>query len=219
MKRNLLIIGFVTLMSSWTWSILSQNIFIGICCIFLSFLLLLNFNHEQLVLPQRFLKVGIICLWGILSIYLFTTSFDKDLFHISENQYINVLKRQEIYATEFNYFYRNRIGIYYFNIIDPFINRYFNNTSAVFDLENLFISSYDADQHKTRLPVIFLPFMAVGLFYLLRSFDKKYAYIIIIILVISGFVNSKNTLGLITFYPIIYASIGLALSKLLNKIR
>lgn len=219
MKLNLGIIVFITLISSWTWSIFSQNLFIGICCILLSFLLLLNFNNDKLVLPQRFLQIGIICLWLIISGYLFTASFDKNLFHISENQYINVLKRQEIYSREFGHFYKNRFGIYYFNKIKPFIYRYSNNISELFDLDNLFISNYDEDKNKTRLPLLLLPVMVTGLFYLLKTFNKKYCSVMIITLVISGLLDSKNMLGPIIVYPIIYASIGLGFSKLLNLIR
>lgn len=219
MILNFVIIGCITLISFWTWSIFSQNLFIGICCILLSLLLLLNFNNDKLVLPQRFLQIGIICLWLIISGYLFTASFDKNLFHISENQYINVLKRQEIYSREFGHFYKNRFGIYYFNKIKPFIYRYSNNISELFDLDNLFISNYDEDKNKTRLPLLLLPFMISGLFYLLKTFNKKYCSVMIIILVISGLLDSKNILGPIIVYPIIYASIGLGFSKLLNLIR
>lgn len=210
MIRNLVIIGSITLISSWTWSIFSQNLFIGICCILLSLLLLLNFNNYKPVLLQRFMQTAVICLWVILAVYSFTTSFDKNLFHIAENQYIVVLKRQEIYSREFNSFYRNRFGINYFNKMQPFLNRYSANISNIFDLENLFIS---------RLPLLFLPFTITGLFYLLKIFNKQYAYIMIIILVISGLLNTKNILGPIIIYPIIYASIGVGFNKLLNLMR
>jgi len=174
-KLNLIIILSATLISSWTWSIFSQNIFIGICCIFLSFLLLLNFNNK-LILSKHFLQIATICLWLISSGYLFSSSFDKNLFHISENQYINVLKRQEIYSREFGRFYKNRFGIYFFNKINPFIYRYSNNISKLFDLDYLFISNYDEDKNKTRLPLVLLPFMITGLFYLLKKFNKKYFF-------------------------------------------
>lgn len=219
MIQNLIIVGGITLMSSWTWFIFSQNLFIGICCILLSLLLLLIFYNHKPVLLQRFMQTAVICIWVALAMYSFTTSFDKNLFHIAENQYIVVLKRQEIYSREFNSFYRNRFGVYYFNKIQPFIYRYSTNVSNIFDLENLFISKYDEDKYKTRLPLIFLPFMITGLFYLLKIFNKQYAYIMTIILIVSGLLNTKNTLGPIIIYPIIYASIGIGFNKLINLIR
>lgn len=214
MLRDILIIISIILLSPWSLSIFYQNWFIGICCILLSFLLLLKFKNN-IKLSQR-LKTCIICLWAILFVYLFISSFDKNLFYISENQYINVLKRQEIYSKEFNRYYKNKFGIYFFNKIEPFIYRYSNNISNIFDLEKLFISSYDKDKNKTRFPIFFLPPVIFGLFYLLKSFNKKCTYLTVIILMVFGLMDTRNTLGPITIYPVICASIGLGLNKFLN---
>lgn len=212
MLKNIFIIIFVILLSPWSWSIFSQNWFIGICGISLSFLLLLNFASYRRLSQQ--LKVGIICLWTILFIYLFIVSFDKNLFYISETQYIDVLKKQEIYSREFKRYYKNKLGIYYFNKIEPFIYRYSNNISNLFNFENLFTSNYD--ENKTRFPIFFLPPMIFGLFYLLKFFNKEYAYFTIIILLLSGFLDTKNSLGSIIIYPVVCANIGLGFNKLLN---
>lgn len=219
MKINLFIIGSVTLISYWTWLIFSQNLLIGILCLLLSFLFLLYINNISFVVPQRLLMTSLICLWIILSGFLLTTSFDKDLFHMSENRYITVLKRQEIYSREFGQFYRNRFGVYYFNTIKPFVYRYISNIANIFDLENLFISSYTEVKNNTLLPLVFLPFMVVGLFHLIKNFSRRYIYITIIILGVSGLLNTKSTLGPIIVYPIIYASIGLAFSKFLKLVK
>lgn len=213
MFRHLLIIIFIVLLSSWSWSIFSQNWFIGICCVLLSILLLLYFYNRKLSRQQT---VFVICLWVILFAYLFSFSFDKNLFYVQENQYINVLKRQDIYSAAFNRYYKNRFGIYYFNKVEPFIYRYSNNIANLFNLEKLFVSNYSGEENKPRFPVLFLPPMILGLFYLLKSFNKKYAYFTIIFLGASGFLDTKNTLGPIMIYPIICANIGLGLIKLLN---
>lgn len=215
MISNLVIIAGTTLISYWTWSIFSKNLLIGLCSILLSFLLLSTLNKDKIILSQRLTKLAVICVWTIFSVYLIINSFDKNLFHISENQYINILKRQEIYSKEFNYLYRNRFGVYYFNTVKPFAYRYISNISNIFDLEGLFLLSYE-DKYKSRLPIILLPFLILGLYFLLKRFNKHFTYITIIILVISGFLDTRNSLGPIIIYPIIYSGIGLGIKSMLN---
>lgn len=215
MISNLAIIASTTLISYWTWSLFSRNLFVGLGSILLSFLLLSILNKDKFILSRRLTKFAVIGIWTILSAYLIINSFDKNLFRISENQYINILKRQEIYSKEFNYLYRNRFGVYYFNTVKPFTYRYISNISNIFDLEGLFLLSFEA-KYKFRLPILLLPFLILGLYFLLKRLNKHFIYIAIIILVISGFLDTRNSLGPIIIYPIIYAGIGLGIKNILN---
>lgn len=216
MLWNVLIIVLIVLLSSWTRAIISNNFIIGFICIILSFFLLSYLRGYKTLSSLKLDEIFITCFWLIIIGYLLFTSFDRNLFTISEDQYIKILQRQEIYSQEFNQLYRNKYGIYYFNQIKPRFLRYCNNISNMFDLENLFVLSYSDNKTQTRFPLIFTPFLLIGLFNILKLFDSKFIIPVLILLFITGFLNTNNSLGLIFIYPLICATIGLGISKILK---
>jgi hypothetical protein len=62
-------------------------------------------------------------------------AYDKNIFEISEVEIQQRQKRHEYLASELGIFYKNRIGLHYFNEVRPPWNKYLNNLSPLFDFK------------------------------------------------------------------------------------
>lgn len=218
MRIDLVLILIITLLSPWTWTILSANFLVGIACVLLSFLIIIFSTGNYLILSRKLYQGIFFVMLTFVSIYLMSVSFDRQLFQISPMQSIQVQERQRYYASELRSLYRNRYGIFYFDAFRPFTSKYFHNIALGVDINTLFLSGYDNNNSQARFPLLFFPFMVLGLFVLLGKFNKQFSVAAVLIFITSGFINTENTLGPILIYPIVSASIGLGFMKLLHLI-
>lgn len=216
MKRDLLLILVITLLSSWTWVIFSINIFVYLALFLLSFLTFIFLAGHHLLLPPKILKVIFLVALIFISAYSMLVSFDRQLFSTSKLQSVQIKDRKEFYASELGSLYRNKYGIYYFDKVRPSVNKYINNIAALVDINGLFLIGFGENQLQTRFPIFFLPFMVIGLFIFLSKINKQAILIISFIFLTTGFLNTENSLGPLLIYPIVVSSIGMGFIKLFN---
>lgn len=213
MKKKYLLVIIICALSTWFWIIVEKSLLIGIICLSLSLLVLEYLLQRK---TSYIKKIMILSLFLVISIYLIINFFDRGLFKNTETESALIMRRQNYFAQEFGKLYRNRFGIYYSNNFRPFAYKYLGNIANALDLETYF-SSDSINGQKARLSIIFLPFMLLGIYYSLKIFDRWMYILIVVVLMLSGFVNTQNNMGPIMFFPLISSFTVFGITKLFLK--
>ena len=212
MKKGYLFLFLVIIISPWTWVIADTSLIIFIVLIITSVLIYRSLYLNEL---SNLYNKTVICLFLIAYFHLITNSFDKSLIEIYKKGTPLISKRQEYFSRELGKIYRNRYGIFYFNKIEPVLFKYLNNISYAIDLQTYFLPINE--NAKSKYPIYFIPFLLVGLFYIIEKPKKLFFITTILSILLLGFINTRNSIGPMLLYPIIGSIISLGAMKLINK--
>lgn len=194
MKRNLLLILGVNLSNFWIYQVFSANLFLGILIILESVLLFLS------VLPKssKKIQVALFTILAGLSIFLLATSFNKEIFYISDYEKIMQKNRKEYFGAELGRIYGNRVGIFYFDKIRPVAGKISTNFASNLDLGKYFLPK---NTEEIRYPVILLPLFVFGLLRLITNYRKTQVLYFIFALIVSSLISISGKTGPLLLYP------------------
>jgi len=214
MKSLLIIIALLlsTLSNFWIYWIFEKNFLLGELMIIETVLFFfLSLKKAPKVIPV--LTLGLLLM---ISFYLITNHFDKNIFSPSVIDSIRVRERQPFYVAELGKIYTNRVGIYYFDNLRLAFNKISSNLFSGMDLSLYFSPRFPIDQEK--LPLFLSPLFIIGFLSLLDRFKKLLIYIIPALLV-SSLISLDSTLAPILMFPFITVCITQGLIKVIGFLK
>lgn len=202
------LIIFITLSNPWIYRITSFNHLLGLCIFILSILLTLSWQFEK----RKYLTFLLLILFIFLSAYLLTYKFNFSIFTITPLEKDIISQKHSYYAQEFGRLYGNRLTIYFFSQIKPYIDHLSQNLANSLDILEFF--SWTQKISSRRFFLLFLPFFLIGIFNLNRSL-LSLVYLTIA-LIISSLTNVGSS-GPILLFPFINLAIFIGFLRLFSK--
>lgn len=210
MKRNLLIILVISFSNFWAYQLFANNIFLGVLLTLESILLFLS------VLPEssKKIQVALFAILACLSLFLLATSFNKEIFYVSDFEKMVQKNRGEYFGAELGRIYGNRAGIFYFDKIRPVAGKISANFASNLDLGKYFLSKNISER---RYPVILLPLFVFGLLRLITGYQKTPALYFLIALAVNSLVSISGKTGPVLLFPFFNFCIALGVLSLWRR--
>lgn len=183
------------IVNSWTYGIYHSSFLLGT-------LLVAQTIIFYLAVLRKHNKILYILIFILLASYTLTQIRDFDSSTVrkagTSPELQKIEQRQLYYKTELNWYYWNKYGKKYFDNLKPIFDKYTQRLYSGLDL-----SWYFGDYR-----LIFFPFFAVGLIYLLKSSNKLIFIFFLLTFFIQGLFQIRDT-GYFYYYPLINAAIAL----------
>lgn len=212
MKRSLLTILGVSFGNFWIYQLFSNSLFTGLLLLLVSILLFLTTIPKS----SRKIQVAVLIILAGLSISLLTTSFNKEIFYVSDYEKIVQKNRREYFGAELGRIYGNRAGIFYFDKIRPVAGKISANFASNLDLGKYFLSK---NTEERRYPVILSPLFILGLLSLVISFRKTPTFYFLFALAVSSLVGTDGRIGPVLLFPFFNLCIALGVSSLWERLQ
>lgn len=214
MQSLLIIVALLisSLSNFWIYWIFEKNFLLGELIIVVTVLLFFSsFKKVPKVIPA--LTLGLLLM---ISFYLITNHFDRNIFIPSVIDSIRVRERQPFYAAELGKIYTNRVGIYYFDNLRLTLNKISSNLFSGMDLSLYFAPRFPMDQEK--FPLFLSPLFIIGFLSLLDRFKKLLIYLIPALLA-GSLLSLDSTLAPILMFPFITVCITQGLIKVASFLK
>lgn len=210
MKRNLLIILGVGLGNFWLYQLLIDNVFFGLLLLLESILLFLAALPES----SKKIQVAVFTALAGLSLFLLVTSFNKEIFYVSDFEKMVQKNRGEYFGAELGRIYGNRAGIFYFDKIRPVASKISGNFASNLDFAKYFLSK---NTEERRYPVILLPLFLFGLLRLITANQKVPVLYFLFALAVNSLVGINGKTGPILLFPFFNFCIALGILGLWRR--
>ncbi|MBX4205575.1 hypothetical protein KW795_00080 [Candidatus Microgenomates bacterium] len=213
-----LLISFVNL---WLYKIASFNIVIAVLVLAISFLVLNSYRRNKVY-------VLLIVLFIILSIVQIRTTNVKSLINLSEDQKVSQTRRVRQYPPVYINFLGKTIWIpvaHWFEERKEYrvLDRLGKNFSEILDPNLYFFASHprETDQIESfeKFAYILLPIFIIGFVKFLKSKNVVLLVLTLVVpILISTIIGTRNPIGPITLFPLFTLSIYLGLGFVYQKI-
>lgn len=208
----LLILG-VTLANFWIYWIFEYNFFIGELLIIETVLLVISVfpGKNKLVCILSFIILF------LLSLFLLSNHFDKNIFSISTVESIRISKRQSFYAHELGKIYQNKIGLFYFDNLRIIFGKISDNFFTSLDLNLYFFPSLVSEYGKFSL--ILSPLFLLGVLFIIKNVKKIPLIYLLITLCVNALTRWDSKIGPLMMFPFLSLCIVAGFVKIIEKIR
>ncbi len=216
LRNNILLILIIFLVSignSWIYHIFETSFFLGGILIIETTLLYLSF----LLGKNKSIKILIFTILTMLCIYFLLNNYDKRLFAISKDEFLNMKHRRDYIFSELGGKYYNTAGKFYFNEYNLISNKIQGNLFSPLDW-NLYFSTPDL-RGEGKYNLLWGPIFIIGLVSLIVSNRKTIALYFFIALIVTTFINLNNKLGPLLLFPFINLCIGLGIINIVKRIK
>ena len=208
MFRLALLIALVNLSNFWVYWIFESNFLLGLLLLTESlglYLINLQSADKKVIILTSAILI-------ILTCYLLLNHFDKNIFSTSITDTIQKEERHNYYAQEMGRVYKNRVGIFYFNSIEPILNKIGGKFFLYLDFSYYFAPREFASLEKYFPPLAIL--FVFGLFNILKAGNKMLIVYLTIVLIVTSLTKLDNKLGPILLFPFINLCLTVGLSKI-----
>lgn len=198
----------------WFVRILSKNFIIGILLIILTFTL---YKARDSLLSRRTFVVLI--LTAVLSLYALANSFDRNIARITSAEELKANQRFSYLSYELGPLFQNKASIWYFKNLSNSVEKYQRNLFWNLDPNLYFFTTHPRERVEVnefnKFFAIELVFFVVGMISIMKNGNTTLWTYLILVSLVSGFIDPRFNLGPILFFPFITIVIFFGIEELL----